>query len=31
MNLTVEEIILYGAPPITEDEVEYEENIIFNF
>lgn len=31
MNLTVEELVLYGSPPITDDEAEYDENIIFDF
>lgn len=31
MNLTVEELALYGAPPLADDEAEYDENIIFDF
>ena len=31
MNVTVEELVLYGAPPITDDEFEYDENIIYDF
>ena len=31
MNVSVEELVLYGSPPLTDDEVEYEENIIFDF
>ncbi len=31
LNLTVEELALYGAPILADDEIEYEENIIFDF
>lgn len=31
MNLTVEELVLYGSPPLADDEAEYDENIIFDF
>jgi hypothetical protein len=31
LNLTMEELALYGAPLLADDEVEYEENIIFDF
>lgn len=31
MNLTVEELVLYGAPPFVDNEAEYDENIIFDF
>lgn len=31
MNVTVEELVLYGSPPLADDEVSYDENIIFDF
>lgn len=31
MNVTVEELVLYSSPNIADDEIEYDENIIFDF
>ena len=31
MNVTVEELKLYGSPDIADNEIEYEENTIFDF
>jgi len=31
MNVTVEELKLYDSPALADDEIEYEENIIFDF
>lgn len=31
MNLSVEELVLYSSPPITDDEIIYDENMIFDF